>query len=58
MKALGFSLNAMTLGGLAVGLGVAIDDAVIDVENILARLRDAEARHASRLDASNAISEG
>ena len=38
LKAFGWSLNAMTLGGLAVGLGVVIDDAVIDVENILDRL--------------------
>jgi CzcA family heavy metal efflux pump len=51
LKTLGWTLNAMTLGGLAVGLGVVIDDAVIDVENVLANLRDAEARHASRLEA-------
>ncbi|HEY5009134.1 MAG TPA: efflux RND transporter permease subunit, partial [Caulobacteraceae bacterium] len=51
LKAFGWTLNSMTLGGLAVGLGVVIDDAVIDVENILDRLRDAEARHASRLEA-------
>ena len=56
LKALGMTLNAMTLGGLAVGLAVVIDDAVIDVENILANLRDAEARHASRLEAVLAAS--
>jgi CzcA family heavy metal efflux pump len=56
LKAFGWTLNSMTLGGLAVGLGVVIDDAVIDVDNILARLRDAEARHASRLDAVLAAS--
>ncbi len=49
IKAVGWSLNAMTLGGLVVALGMVLDDAVIDVENILATLRDAEARHASRL---------
>jgi CzcA family heavy metal efflux pump len=36
----GFSLNTMTLGGLVVALGVVVDDAVIDVENILRRRRD------------------
>jgi CzcA family heavy metal efflux pump len=48
LKATGLTLNAMTLGGLFVALGIVIDDAVIDVESIVSRLRDAEARHASR----------
>ena len=37
---LGETLNTMTLGGLAVGLGVLVDDAIIDIENILRRLRE------------------
>ncbi len=41
LDAWGLSLNTMTLGGLVVALGVVVDDAVIDVENILRRRRDA-----------------
>jgi len=51
LKALGVTLNAMTLGGLAVGLGVVIDDAVIGVENVMARVRAAEHAHSSDLEA-------
>jgi CzcA family heavy metal efflux pump len=41
LEAMGLSLNTMTLGGLVVALGVVVDDAVIDVENILRRRRGA-----------------
>ena len=41
LGAWGLSLNTMTLGGLVVALGVVVDDAVIDVENILRRRRSA-----------------
>ena len=51
MRALGMTLNTITLGGLVLALGVVIDDAVIDVERIVERLRDAEARHASHAEA-------
>jgi CzcA family heavy metal efflux pump len=40
----GLTLNTMTLGGLVVALGVVVDDAVIDVENILRRRRSAGQR--------------
>lgn len=56
IKAMGWSLNTMTLGGLAVALGVVIDDAVLDVENIATRLRDAARRGGAHADAILAAS--
>ena len=50
LEMFGLSLNTMSIGGLVVALGVVVDDAVIDVENITRRRRNAGAAGAE-LDA-------
>ncbi len=43
LQALGLSLNVMTLGGIALGTGIVIDNAIVVLEAIFRRLQEGEA---------------
>ncbi|GAB7525079.1 efflux RND transporter permease subunit [Paraburkholderia sp. 2C] len=55
LSALGETINIMTLGGLALAVGILVDDATVAIENITHHLENGEALHDAILNGSGEI---
>ncbi|MGF6602659.1 multidrug efflux pump subunit AcrB [Paraburkholderia sp. GAS448] len=55
LSALGQTINIMTLGGLALAVGILVDDATVAIENISHHLENGEALHDAILNGSGEI---
>ncbi len=55
LSLLGYSINIMTLGGLALAVGILVDDATVTIENIHRNLSLGKPLHQAVLDGSSQI---
>ncbi len=51
MRAIGLTANLMSLGGLAIAVGMLVDGAVVVIENVVERLSDPKHRRENKLHA-------
>lgn len=55
MELLGFNLNQMTLLGLSLVAGVLVDDAIVEIENIVRHMRMGKSAYQASIDAADEI---
>ena len=55
MDLMGFSLNAMTLLALSLVAGVLVDDAIVEIENIVRHMRMGKSAYQASIDAADEI---
>lgn len=55
IKLLGFTLNNMSMLGLALVIGILVDDAIVEVENIVRHIHQGKSPYQAALDASDEI---
>jgi multidrug efflux pump subunit AcrB len=55
MQWLGFSLNTITLLALALVVGILVDDAIVEIENIIRHLRSGKKPYAAAMEAADEI---
>jgi multidrug efflux pump subunit AcrB len=55
MNALGFSLNMLTLLAIVLSTGILVDDAIVEIENIIRHIRMGKTPYRAALDAADEI---
>lgn len=55
MKAVGFTLNNMSLLGLALVVGILVDDAIVEIENIVRHIQMGKSPYMASLEAADEI---
>ncbi|RJF93309.1 efflux RND transporter permease subunit [Sphingomonas cavernae] len=55
MDLMGFTLNSMTLLGLSLVAGVLVDDAIVEIENIVRHMRMGKSAYQASIDAADEI---
>jgi len=55
MQYFGFSLNVLTLLAMALVVGILVDDAIVEIENIVRHLRMGKTRYQAAMEAADEI---